>query len=397
MRNSESHELTRYCYHSHTTDEWLDHISTSHLVNDPLKTEQYSDALLVPDGGRFHGFAGGVFDSDGQPVKISFQRQGLCTAADLYKSLQLTDIKEIDDEVVYLGQYRNQWGSFLVDSISRLWYTIQHPEKMKYVFLATQKDLGGIHPNAWKFLNALGIQREQVLYLTEPVRVKKVTIPEMAYVPTGTMAVNQGEVIPRYHREYLDVIYKVVDTITPPSCVSHEKVYFSRSKFTLKSKTDFGEQFITDLMQANGYYIVYPEEHTLEEQIFYVNTCKVFASIGGSCAHNIIFSKTKPKMILFNRMNGCQWHQWMLDEMAGVEPITYVDMYCEPYKAVFSTTISGPYLYLPNKNVRQFAKDHSLVIPPVCNNRLTMFKTIFRYTIQVLRTAASKCVHTTCR
>lgn len=391
--NAEYRDLSKYCYSSETTKEWLNHISISHLADDPLQVEEYDNAVLIPDGGNFGGFAGGVFSADGKPIKRSFQRKGLNSAERLYHCTNLLQAGCIEDEVVYLGQYRNQWGSFLVDSISRLWFAIEHPEKYKYVFLATQPKLGGIHRNAWKFLDALGIKEDQVFYITEPTCIRKVIVPEMAFIPTGTLAVREGEQIPRYHREYLDTIYKAVDHISVPDIEPHEKVYFSRSKFAAKSKTDYGESFITELMQANGYYIVYPEEHTLEEQIFYVNTCKVFASIGGSCAHNIIFSKTKPQMILFNRMNGYQWHQWMLDEMANVEPITYVDMYCEPYKAIFKTTISGPYLYLINQNVKRFAEDQGFVIPPGSNNFLKIMMTLCRYTCRVLHTAATKICH----
>lgn len=45
-------------------------------------------------------------------------------------------------------------------------------------------------------------------------------------------------------------------------------------------------------------------------------------------AHIVLFfSFVKPKTIIVNRMNGYQFHQWFLNEMANVEPITYIDAY----------------------------------------------------------------------
>ena len=120
------------------------------------------------------------------------------------------------------------------------------------------------------------------------------------------------------------------------------------------------------------------------------------ASLGGgslrlplptAIVHNIIFSKTAPKMMLFNRMNGYQWHQWMLDEMAGVEPITYVDSYSEPYKFIFKTKIGGPYLFWINKQVKTFAKDNAFKLP---EGGVCAAKIFIRYSLRVAYTLASR-------
>ena len=393
MNRIDTNILSKYCYESETTRDWLAHLEKTHLTNTELKAERYSDAIMVPDEGRLEAFSGGVFDANGQAIKGSFQRGGLLTAEKLRQNLDAEEPEMLNEEIVYLGQYRNQWGSFLVDSVSRLWYALDCNENCKFAFLATQQVLGGIHPNTWKFLNALGIKENQIYYITKPTRVKKLIIPEMSFVPYGTVAVTDHEQIPRYHRAYLDTIYRVTDCIGNINIDVHEKVYFSRSKFSKKSRTDFGEDLIVRMLQENNFYIVYPEEHSLEEQIFYVNTCKVFASIGGSCAHNIVFSKTRPQMILFNRMNGFQWHQWMLDEMAKVEPITYVDMYCEPFKAWFKTTLSGPYLYLINKNVTRFAADYHFVLPTEATAFRKKTRVVCDYTLQIVRTIVGRIYH----
>ena len=86
-------------------------------------------------------------------------------------------------------------------------------------------------------------------------------------------------------------------------------------------------------------------------------------------------------------MNGYQWHQWMLDEMAGVEPITYVDSYSEPYKPFFKTTISGPYLFWPNKNVKKYALDRNFTVPKFSVAQKISIRA--RYTVRVIRTILS--------
>lgn len=370
---NENKELTKYCYDNEHASEWLEHLSQSHFSDEVLSAVTIENAVCVPDQGMLECFSGGVYDFNRNPVEISFQRKGYATAGVLAEKMNCADIDFIDEDVVYLGQYRRHYGSFLVDSISRLWYALKDPGRYRYVYLLTQPELGeSLHETAYCFLEHLGIKREQVMLIKNPTRFTSITIPEMSFVP------HVG-----WHQEFLDTVYKVVDAVDELPLETHEKVYFSRSKFSGNSHSDFGEEFIVRLFEQNGFYIVYPEEHSLDEQIYIVNHCKVFASVGGSCAHNIIFSKVRPKMILMNRMNGYQWHQWMLDEMAGVEPITYVDAYNEPYKRIYKTKVTGPFLYWINLNVRSFADDYGMKLPQFTIQ--TKIKIFLKYSYRVLK------------
>lgn len=381
-------DLTKYCYNNETRNEWLNFRSNSpHFKSDEIEVIKIQNGFCIPDCGKVgRGFSGGVFDDKKEPVKCSFQRKGLETSEQLLESIQNTEIKYINQKIVYLGQYRNQWGSFLVDSISRLWYALRYPEKYKYVFLATQTSLGGIHKNVYEFLSLLGIEKQQILYITKPTQFREIIIPDMSYIPAGT---HHRECC--WHKEYLDIINKVVSNVSINNLSEcHDKVYFSRGKFSKDQKSDYGEELIIDLMRKNGFYIVYPEEHTLQEQIKLVNQCSVFASVGGSCAHNIIFSQTRPKMILFNRMNGYQWHQWMLDEIAGVEPVLYVDAYIEPYRFFYKTDIRGPYLFWINTNVKKFLIDNNFYLEENKKNNMQKAIIFMRYTFRIIHSQLYK-------
>ncbi len=364
--------LKKYCYDSQNNREWLEHLKTSHLNNSSLKVEEYENAIILPDAGKLPCFAGGIVDSLIQPIQMSFQRFGLQTTQELINNTDFNNINVRNETVYYIGQYRNHWGSFLIDTIPRLWKAIDHPEKYTYALLGTQTDLGGIHDNVYKFFSLFGIKKEQIIYITEPTQFTKIIIPELSYVPNRD-----------WHIEYLDIIKKVVDNCKCTTVKAHERIYFSRSRFSKKSKTDFGEELIVKIMEDNGFHIVYPEECTLEEQIAYVNNCKVFSSVCGSCAHNIIFSFNKPKVFLFSRMNGYGWHQWMLNEMAAVDPINYVDAYREPYKWIFNTSVSGPYLYCITKKVINFLKDNDYVYYNKYKDRILHIGIFMRYSVKV--------------
>lgn len=338
----------------------MKHLEKGHVNDKKLNVITVENALCIPDQGKLPGcFNGGVFDNQKNPVEISFQRDSISTATRLLDKTDVENAEYYNESVVYLGQYRVHYGSFLVDSISTLWYTLEHPEKYSYIYLSTQSELGEcLHSSTIDFFSFFGIDKSQIRIITKPSIFKEVIIPEESYKP-----------LKEYHPDFLKIIKRVttnaLNSIPLSNAEVADKVYFSRSKFSNKLKSDFGEEYIVELFKVNGFKIIYPEEHTLAEQIFYVNNCKVFASIGGSCAHNILFSFSKPQMILLNRMNGYQFHQWFLNEMADVEPIIYVDTYCEPFKKVFETNVTGPFLYWYNRNLLMFAKDNSFIIPKV--------------------------------
>lgn len=371
----------KYCYRNETSDGWMKHREKSHFSTDALGAVTISNALCLPDQGLMNEtFMGGVYREDKTPVESSFQRTGFNASGLLLKRSDLSDLKTVDKSVIYLGQYRRHYGSFLIDSISRLWYVLKNPEEYEYVFLATQTELGvGLHSSAVDFLRMFGISEEQISIVTEPMIYTRMIIPDMSYVPLEV-----------WHQEFLDTVYKVIQNAKIPELKPAEKVYFSRSKFSEKQRSDFGEKFIVEFFKANGFEIIYPEEHSLAEQIYYVNHCKIFASIGGSCAHNILFSETKPRMILFNRMNGYQFHQWYLNEMAGVEPVVYVDAYSEPYRFALKTGVSGPFLYWLNRNVKRFAKDNDMVIPFIpLRDRMRCFA---QYSYYAARKICKNCI-----
>lgn len=371
---------TKYCYDNETTRGWVEHRTHTHQNMNRLRVEKEKNTLCLPDKNIFHeAFMGGVYSQENVPVKLAFQREGLKKSKELIENSDLDNTVQLNGEYVYLGQYRRHYGSFLIDSISRLWIAIDDPQKYKYIFLATQPELGiGLHQSAIEFLKMFGIKENQIVMVSEPTRVETLIIPEMSYVPLS-----------HWHKEYLEIIHKVVGNVQKPTDYMPEKVYFSRSKFSSQLKSDFGEEIIVELFKSNGYAIIYPEEHTLSEQINYVNYCKVFASIGGSCAHNIIFSETAPQMILFNRMNGYQFHQWFLNEMANVEPVTYVDAYNEPFKFLTKTNVNGPFLYMINKNVKKFAEDFKMVIPSI--SPYVYIRCLMRYTYYILRKTLKEC------
>ena len=377
----------RFAYkNSSSNKDYLEFLRRKHEKHIPLKASCFEKAYVVSDAITNTCNKGGVFNSNRNAIKQSFPRKSYKECEKLKNAANFDNAPFIDEEVVYLGNLRNHYGNFLVDSISRLWYAIKNPENHKYVVSLTMPSSGRtFHKNIYRFFELFGIKKEQIIVVENVVQFKNVIIPDLSLSPVGSEEVY-------FTKEFRQIISKVAKAAEPFN-ESYEKVYFSRAKFCKNSKTDFGEEAIVELMQTNDYKIIYPEECTLDMQIHFVNTCKVFASIGGSLAHNIIFSiirDKKPTMYLFNRMNGYQFHQWLLNEICEVE-LDYIDMYSEPYRWFFKPSPSGPFLYKINKNVKRFAKDKNYVISK--QKHVNNCKIFLKYSLRVLKVIGSKIKH----
>ena len=83
-----------------------------------------------------------------------------------------------DDTVIYMDPIILQWGHFLVDSISRLWYALDSNKKIAFCgYGFPQNTLNGSY---LRFFELLGIYKERLIDIRKPTRFKQVIIPEMS-------------------------------------------------------------------------------------------------------------------------------------------------------------------------------------------------------------------------
>mgnify|MGYP000243600874 CR=1 FL=1 len=75
-----------------------------------------------------------------------------------------------------------------------------------------------------------------------------------------------------------------------------EKLYFSRRKFGKAAATEFGEEYIEQCFNQNGYESLGPETLTLREQIYVWNHAEAIACMNGTIPLNVVFAKRRIKI-----------------------------------------------------------------------------------------------------
>lgn len=249
----------------------------------------------------------------------------------------------IDEEVVYLGFINNHWGHFIVDFATRLWIVNRYEDRdMKYVFFIKENQKLDLHPNILRFLELMGLNNENTIFLNEISRFRKVIVPECSYQTNSY-----------FSDSYLDTFDFVASKIQVTG-KTYDKVYFSRLHYPSAQKKEIGEESIENLFKSNGYKVIYPEEQSLDEQIEIIRNAKEIAAISGSLTHNMLFAQNGKKLTIINKAYIKNIVQRDINIIKELD-VTYIDA----FEARMPVTMGvGPFLLSYNNHLSKYALDH---------------------------------------
>lgn len=173
------------------------------------------------------------------------------------------------------------YGHVLLEVIPSLWARDLLADKN--LKIATSIKLNNSYS---AMFNALNIKPDQVLSLTEPLKVKQLLVP--------------SKIIQR--RKYIDPIaFNIFDRLKKQlsrmsDIICPEKVYISRSK--VKGRELLNENELENLFSEKGFTIIHPQELTIYEQVKIFSNAKLIAGVGGSAMHNTVYSAHDSKVLI---------------------------------------------------------------------------------------------------
>lgn len=273
---------------------------------------------------------------------------------------------------LFIGKIESNWGFFLVESLSRLWYYIEHPEICKFAYIAPAEangdDIFGTHTaRILEVFSILGIKREQLNRITEK-EIDRCIVPSEAFhhleIPTygkktasaylDFLGKNVDGVPAYYFTEKYKIIYNTIRDNCTCNLPVFEKIYFSRTR--LKKKKEVGEKSLEEIFAANGFKLLYPEQLSPSAQIWYVKNCKVLASVEGTLAHNSLFASDGMKQIILRKQSEIIPRQYMINQAKGIETY-YIKCFKEPFNSFPISHSKGPFLLWAGDDLRSFCSD----------------------------------------
>ena len=344
-----------------------EYYAKDYLRTEPLQVIKIKNGTVLPllhppsppqhagsDNLQHDAYLGGVLDEDGKYINLSAYRTRPIGA---YNYNKQEDITISDKKIIYMDSFWNQWGHLLVDGLSRAWYLVKYDSEDFYLAFNNKYNcIKHIKANCIQLISLLGISRDKILSVTAPTIFKEIIIPEQS-ICLGKY----------YTNEYIDTIDRIKNSVLQDrrySNYKYNRIYFSRKKLKGINHVEIGNKNIEKFFKTNGFKIIYPENCSPEEQIAYIHNCKIFASADGSIAHNLVFAKLGTSVVILNRRNYVNSHQYFVNQMRGLSVI-YIDVCI----AVF----------------RAWTKENNYIIPRLLFPRLRFFFALLLYFIQYIR------------
>lgn len=319
-----------------------------------LSSKEYQNAVILPlrrsaGSGLLFGM-GGVVDQSG----LYIENSGI--ADRIFGKYEITGECIVHQNVVYCGYLVNQWGHFLIEAVSRLWYCLEYgdDEIDRYVFFIEENETRDLSGNYEEFLTLLGI-RDKIEIITKPTRYDKVIIPELSY--------KRREY---YSKQFRNIYLKVVENALKQQrdeesaeAVINKRVYMTRSAIPTAAMSDIGGVMLDNWFSKNGFRIVSPEKMSLSELIRVLNNADVVAAISGTLPHNFLFCQSGTKALIVERFALVNEIQCDINIINSLD-VTYIDANLFLYPVGVSI---GPFLIYFNTYMAKYAEDNGMAIP----------------------------------
>lgn len=251
-----------------------------------LKIDSVPRGIIVNE--HIHGF--GVFDEEYNFIKSSTQVRR--NNGQFIPKFNHDNIPYIDKDVVFVGNVYPAFGHFLLEHLNRAWALRDKKYRDMHVVLINNQDVNPVPEYMYKFLEIMGVSRERIIILNETTQFRNVYVPYQGFNIPVYSSVEFGETF--------DAMAKNIDD----SETCFDKIYLSRD--ALKERRTYGEKYIADIFEKNGFRVVYPETLPLEKQIAIVKNCMVLAGCAGTALHLALFMKPGGRVVQIKRNRRCK-------------------------------------------------------------------------------------------
>ncbi len=190
--------------------------------------------------------------------------------------------EHLSGEFIFAGYLFEHYGHFLLESLSRLWFIKENPEKpLLWLGVHNQSQFNDMQREFFELYNVTNPMH----ILTGQTQVDSLIVPEDGYI-----------IHTRYTRKQMDALR----LSGPKPTVSGKKVWVSRSK--LKTGIVFNEHAFEHILMENGWTIFHPQDYSIQAQVDMFADAEEIAGIEGSGLHTLMLTPdTKAKVTIFAR------------------------------------------------------------------------------------------------
>jgi hypothetical protein len=231
-----------------------------------------NDALVFP---HVADNSCGVLDASGAFCEFSRGVMGPRRATTEPEIPPVGELPHLKGRYLYGGWLRAHFGHFLLESTSRLWALDKLGETIDGIIFVPFRR-GGVGRAKKQYSPFLDILSggKPIRIVREPSQVDTLFVPDPGFGHHYRMCGS-----PRYRAH---TRAQVAATIKPEG---PERLYVSRSALMDKRGGVLAETRLEALLQANGYTVFHPQQHSIAEQLAHYRAARYLVSLDGSALH----------------------------------------------------------------------------------------------------------------
>lgn len=313
----------KYVKEGPAKDQFIEYANTPALELKELYVKKIENGYLLPkrirkDKINWMGI-GGVLDSNKEWVEESgvYRNENEKVFGGVYKVTENLIERHMEETVIYMGPFFPHWGHFLLDFIPRLWYAMKEDKISRIVYL-NEDNSEKISGNYAELIELMGLDINRFVDVRFLTSCNKIVIPQPCF--------QRGKYYSEMYRYMLDTIVSNVGDLELPK---YEKLYLSRAHFGENTGKESGYEEIDKIFEENGYAVMYPEELSAREQIYYINHCKEFVVVPGGSSMNMLFLKDNANIVFLQKesivpnINDL----FFMSQLKKVNSVDYVSIY----------------------------------------------------------------------
>ncbi len=248
--------------------------------NYTLKVRSYEDAVFMPMPARrlLRGTKAGAFDADGNFIRESGLERSYARIIAPAKLDPQAELATMDETAILGGYIPPHFGHFILESLARLWAIRRFDCPIIWG--------GGVNAQGFvrEIFDLIGLPPERMVFVDTPLHLRRLWVATPGYII----------------RDWCDT--EQMAALAVRDCQPDgTRLYLSRSRFKSSIANVQGEEVVETRLAALGWTILYPEEHSISDQIYALARASVIAGLEGSALHSIVFLRNVTARIIVVR------------------------------------------------------------------------------------------------
>lgn len=198
------------------------------------------------------------------------------------------DLPVYERPVLYMGHLRPHFGHFIMETLANWWALTEDLGDVDR-FLFHVADPGLLERSYIKAsLDAMQINRDNLLTFDEPTRLRKVLVPHSSF-----------QLHSHIYAKYKDIVHQLARNLgVEDAKTTDQPVFLSRSMDTHGVRRYVGQEKVEAFLSDRGVRIVYPNQLSFADQLKVVNEHQLLLGFQGSQLHNIV-GALEPKTVIY--------------------------------------------------------------------------------------------------